>query len=473
MAGEQNPGAGQIFQGLIESEKLLRQKAEETLRAQVRLLFQVASAFAGKDFERVRKADPEAVNYWSPQQWQAFYNQYILPQSHPIAWASEPGAKNASGTSRKLEQENTSLRRQLEVALKDLQIKEREIEKLHAQLEALQAAFQTLGENIIVSNAKEERRGFPTLESVNLSSTQEPVSDSGAVQLLPQALLRKIKPRYVSEEGASPVGYAQILEDLKQWKPTARPVRFTKILEAGVSEERWQRQCMALYILASYGIGVRMELDWLISHAVGTKANSGAQRLTIDKLAELGLVTRRRLYESTPPMGSQLIVLVLSQDGRKLCELFEWKVVESDWERILRLHCQGDPEQEKAQEAHTLNILSFIRNARYRGYRGMAVPLVSGKSFPDAYVEREEEFSFVEVERSAKEKTAKWQHQVELQGHVALCALDQKSRTRLVNDCKLDRHIHHGHATDMRTLMELASVHKENISETPLWAEEW
>ncbi len=421
----------------------------------------------------MRKEDPEAVNYWSPQQWQAFYNQYILPQSHSIAWGSEPGAKIASGTSRKLEQENTSLRRQLEVALKDLQIKEREIEKLHAQLEALQAAFQTLGENIIVSNAKEEARGFPILEPVSLSSPQEPVSDSGAVQLLPQALLRKIKPRYVSEEGASPVGYAQILEDLKQWKPRARPARFPKLLEAGFSEERWQRQSMALYILASYGIGVRMELDWLISHAVGTKANSGAQRLTIDKLAELGLVIRRRLYESTPPMGSQLIVLVLSQDGRKLCELFEWKVVELDWERILRLHCQGDPEQEKAQEAHTLNILSFIRNARYRGYQAMAVPLVSGKSYPDAYVEREEEFSFVEVERSAKEKTAKWQHQVELQGHVALCTLDQKSRTRLVNDCKLDRNIHHGRATDMRTLMELASVHKENISETPLWAEEW
>ena len=473
MSNEPVPGPEPIFQDLIEAEKALRRKAEETLRAQVKLLFQIASAFAGKDFERVRKEDPEAVNYWSPQQWQTFFYQYILPQSHGLAWGSEPSAYLAIGTNRKLDQENTSLRHQLEIGIKELQAKDREIEKLRSQLEALQSAFQLLGESLVISNPKVDAVPSPTPEDNRLVSSQRTSSDPGAVQILPQALLRKIKPRQVSEDGASPVGYAQILEDLKQWKRVPRPARFPKLMESGVSEERWQRQSMALYILASYGIGVRMELDWLISHAVGTKANSGAQRLTIDKLAELGLVVRRRLYESTPPMGSQLIVLVLSEDGRRLCELFGWQVIESEWERILRLHCQGDPEQEKTQEAHTLNILSFIRNARYRGYQAMVVPQVPGKSSPDAYVDRIEEFSYVEVERSSKEKITKWLLQAELQGGVALCALDPKSRLRLVNDCKLQRSIHHGRATDMRTLMELASIHKEAISETPLWAEEW
>jgi hypothetical protein len=473
MGNEPMLGPQPIFLDLIESEKALRQKAEATLRAQARLLFQVASAFAGKDFERVRKEDPEAVNYWSPQQWQAFFYQYILPQRHALTWGNESSPKAGGGASRKLDQENTSLRHQLEIGLKELQVKDREIEKLRSQLEALQSAFQLLGESLVMSNPKVEEGTSPVLEASVLVSNPGMVGFSEAVHLLPQALLRKIKPHQVSTDGVSPVGYAQILEDLKGWKRVSRPARFPKLLESGLSEERWQRQSMALYILASYGIGVRMELDWLISHAVGTKANSGAQRLTIDKLAELGLVVRRRLYESTPPMGSQLIVLVLSEDGRRLCDLFGWQVVESEWERILRLHCQGDPEQEKSQEAHTLNILSFIRNARYRGYRAMVVPQVPGKSSPDAYVDRAEEFSYVEVERSSKEKTSKWLHQAELQGQVALCALDPKSRLRLVSDCKLQGAIHHGRATDMRTLMELASIHKEDISETPLWAEEW
>ena len=465
----------QVLNGMMEMESVLRRKAEESLRAQVRLLAQIASAFAGRDFDRVRKQDPNAVYYWSPHQWQAFFNEFVLPLSQSLTWAGESGSKVDLASHRKLEQENDRLRRQLEAAHRDIQKKVRELEKLQSQLEALQAAFQALGEFLTGDRMKENDGNNEASCDLAQQSTRASSSppEPGAAVVLPAAFLRRKKPRRISEDGVSPIGYEQVLEDLAEWKPIPRPARYPRLLEAGVSEERWQRQCMALYVLARYGLGVRMELDWLISHLVGTKTNSGSQRLTIDMLADFGLVVRRRLYESTPPLGSQLVVFCLSQDGRQLCELFGWQIVESDWERIVRLHCQGDPDQEKAQEAHTLNILSFIRNARYRGYRAMAVPLVPGKSFPDVYIERGEEFSYVEVERSVKDKSHKWQHQAELQGHVALCAVDQKSRARLVGDCKLNRSIRHGRATDMHTLMELAAMHKDKVGETPLWAEEW
>jgi hypothetical protein len=465
---------GQVLQGMMEMEKTLRLKAEERLRAQVKLLIQTASAFAGLDFEKIRKNDPQAVNYWTPQQWQTFFLDFVLPKNQSFAWGDEAGAKVDFAALKKLEQENNGLCQQLDQAQADIEKKSFEIEKLHAQINALQSAFQTLGEMMVASRSLAKENGADrSLDDEEVKPVLPPLSAQGAVNLLSEKLFWTIKPRRVSEDGILPIGYAQILDDLSSWKPVKRPARFPKLLESAVSEERWQRQSMALYILAKYGLGVRMELDWLISHAAGTKVNSGAQRITIDMLADFGLVVRRRLYEATPPLGSQLIVYCLSTDGRQLCDLFGWEKVESDWERILRLHCLGDTEQEKIQEAHTLNILSLIRNARYRGYKAMVLPVVSGQSFPDAYVELGEECSYVEVERSTKELSTKWHHQVELQGQVALCAVDQKSRARLVSDCKLDRNVRHGRATDMRTLMELASMYKDKVGNTPLWAEVW
>jgi len=93
------------------------------------------------------------------------------------------------------------------------------------------------------------------------------------------------------------------------------------------------------------------------------------------------------------------------------------------------------------------------------------MPKVDGAAEPDAVViEGEQKPMYVEVE-SGKNREAKWQHQVELQGFVAVCTVTILQQERIVGEVKnlgLP-----GRATSLQRLMS----DKEGVE--GLWAEEW
>ena len=223
---------------------------------------------------------------------------------------------------------------------------------------------------------------------------------------------------------------------------------------------------MLLYLLASYGFNSRIELGYLVSVAEGLKASSGVSgsiKRAIAGLAENNLLVTDTLSMNSP-VSTSLAVYRLSNDGRVLCELLGWKPVESEWERLIRLH-EGE-----RYPKHTLAVLACSMHARLRGWQTEVVPHVNAKkAAPDLLMNRGDESHYMEVELSNKERPSKWRNLVELQGYVTLCAGSQEQRTQLVRDCKLDRLT--GRATDLETLIPMRVP--QITEETPFWVEDW
>jgi len=168
----------------------------------------------------------------------------------------------------------------------------------------------------------------------------------------------------------------------------------------------------------------------------------------------------------TGNMPTRLALARLSAEGKPFCNALGWPVVESDWERLIRLH-----EGEK-QEGHTLAVLLFASAARLRGWTVEVLPEVTGNARPDMVITRGEQRLYVEVETGTRlhDANAKWRMNAELNGgRAALVARNVEERGVLVADCK---HVAaHGHAVDIETL--IAGKLVEVSADDPLWAEEW
>ena len=74
----------------------------------------------------------------------------------------------------------------------------------------------------------------------------------------------------------------------------------------------------------------------------------------------------------------------------------------------------------------------------------------------------------VEIERSYKRKTDKWEQMAEYQGFVAFCGRTEKHRQRLIRETDWNLDIP-GQATDLKTLFNESWGKPYG----PLWAETW
>ena len=164
--------------------------------------------------------------------------------------------------------------------------------------------------------------------------------------------------------------------------------------------------------------------------------------------------------------ATRLALVRLGDNGRALAEiLFGKPPVESEWERLIRLH-----EGERFPE-HTVAVLLFALHARLRGWKTEIMPsLPDNATPPDIAVEREGQRLFVEVELGKKDRGAKWQNNAAANGgKVALCTGTTQRRALLVGDCK--REGLPGVATDLESMIGIPWT---KISpDTPLWLEEW
>ena len=239
---------------------------------------------------------------------------------------------------------------------------------------------------------------------------------------------------------------------MNTWHPPRKPDLLP------LTGQTWPRLAFALHLLATTGLAVRYELAKLVAAHFHLALTSKPIRYTFRRLAEL------RLVEQTTPLvveSYRMAVIRLSEEGHLLCQHFGWQPVESEWERLIRLH-SGD-----TQWRHTAAVLSMAYQARLRGWKTLVVPGVEHPSvFPDLLIEKGNEHLYVEVELRHG-KSNKWRNLYDLQGFVALCARTNESRGSLVGECQqLDIPVI---ATD---LLSLAQTHTAE-DPGPLWLQNW
>ena len=413
----------QDIRSLVEAERELRLNAERMARAYREVMTEAAFRLAGQKLEELRRASPDAPDGWTPADWRDFWLTVHL--NGGSRWTKENGS-GAKLTA--LEQENLSLRERLERA---------QIELAQAQKELAAHRMQAAQ----VQQAQTETK--PT----------NPAKREAERILIPEEL---------------PATHRRFVEELKALEIPRPPLYYEHHLRAQENPLRYRRKVLILYVLARGGYSTRMEIDRVISVTEHLSERTGSVRTPAEELVTAGLLVSGTIRMSSP-FETGLALYRLSEDGKALCRLWGWEPVESEWERLDRLH-QGE-----VQQAHSVALLAFALHARLRGWSAAILPQVEGtNAAPDALVEKDGERWYVEVERGSGSRR-KWQNLAGLNGgKAALCAADEEGRARLVRDCKALRL--GGAATDLKTLIFINGELRKMVDITPadeLWLERW
>jgi hypothetical protein len=417
---------------LLDAERHFRGQAENALRELQSVLTEQAQRMAGPEIEDARRTDPSAPDNWGPERWRRFF------ASLPVRGTGYGWNEGLPGELERLKGENQ--------VLKD-------------QLSFLSSAPSRVSESGNLALPPAQSTLDPLSVVLSGASFSQPASDPLVVDIRRQGLA------FVHPE---------LLRELRSLiLPGALPARFQGYLtKTGLKEadqERQVRRKLYVLYLLSRGLDIRLEIDYLISQVEGIGSRTGALRRIYDSMVEKNLLNREILEMSAP--NTSLAMLQLSEDGSQLCQVLGWNVVESERQRMNRMH------QGLQFPQHTLAVLIFAMHARFRGYRVEVLPQLEGvqtNAVPDVSISRsladqKSGTIYVEVELSSKELDEKWRNLAQLQGRVALCARNAQRRDRLVADCKLKNL--HGVATDLETLIDCKVP---DISEsTPLWVEEW
>jgi len=226
-----------------------------------------------------------------------------------------------------------------------------------------------------------------------------------------------------------------------------------------IRRDRRERILQGLYLLATTGLSVGQELRAVMEIILGVSPGSlSIQQVFHAELPVLGLVIKETPYFIR---SSRLALLRLSDQGRQVCQELGWRVVESEWDRLIRSH------EGLLYPRHTLGLLAFCWQARLRDWRTELLPQVYASVEPDVLVSKGGVNIYVEFEIRAHEKLEKWEKMNRFQGFVALCSFMPRTRYGLVCECKTGYVT--GFATDLHTLAQRGKC-PENIS---LWAKKW
>jgi hypothetical protein len=421
-----------ILDDLLDAERHFRQQAENALRDLQSVLIEQAGRMAGTRLEELRRVDPHAPENWRADNWRQFF------ESLPSGGVDSGWNKN-----------------------------------LLAELEQMRSENRTLQDQLALLSSS----------IISMQSNQEPITDetpapADTLAVPPGITIASLDSATDKSQDIHPhdraLFHPSLLGELRNLHlPTSLPVRFhshfsTVGLNESGRERQVRRKLFVLYLL-SRGLDIRLEMDHLISTVEGIGSRSGALRRLYDGMVDKNLASRQVMEMSAP--NTSLAMLQLTEDGRNLCQMLGWQVVESERQRIERLH------QGQQYPQHTLAILIFAMHARFRSYQVEVLPELEGletRAAPDVAVSHNQagmapDRLFVEVELSHKELDAKWRNLTKLQDQVALCARNVRNRARLVGDCKLKDL--HGVATDLESL--IGCKVPEISQNTPLWMETW
>jgi hypothetical protein len=266
-----------------------------------------------------------------------------------------------------------------------------------------------------------------------------------------------------ADDEAAILEHASLLEELQGLAlKDALPEAARTCLKSS-DETRLRRQLYLLY-LTCRGMNIRVEIDYLISQMEKISLRTGALRRACDALQDSGLLTIRLAELGTP--RTSLAICELTESGLAACQLLGWARYESEWERLGRLHAGEN------QPDHTLGVLIFAMQARFRGYQTSIMPVIPASAQaanPDVMVSNGDGPLYVEVELSNKAHLGKWRNLAAIQEQVALCGRNRARRLRLAADCRqlgLP-----GVATDIETM--LGHRLPDLAAAAPLWVERW
>lgn len=416
---------------LLKSERARRESIEQDRDALVELLTRLAQAHNGQRLEDLRRLNPGTPKHWSAQEWENFFSMPAQPKL-VIAWGQSDGntGHSTNGSNGKNGHGDTQALRQIQ----------QELGSLRTQLEHLQP--------VSVIDQKPTTKDRPNTE--NQHTDRKPMTTA------------KKPPASVSTVSEPP---SEAI--LAEFKPPDVPYKYKGLLsQHGLTSLRWRRGSMLLYLIATRGMNSHLEIDALVSKKEDLSPRTNSTRKPMDNLASAGLAIVETLRMETDGFRTSIKMLRLTDEGRELCRALDWLVIESDWDRLIRLH------QGKDQQRHTLAVMYFALLARIRGWSTQIVPDAEGKADPDVLIVKGKERHYVEVElgsRGNEKQTAKWKNLAGLQGgRVAICAPDVKVRERLVKDCQLAKI--GGVATDLATLVAKRYYDSQN---EPLWLKEW
>ena len=402
---------------LLQAERDLRRKSEDTIRAMRQVLVETANRLGGTRLESLRRDDPSIPASWDASDWKKFFDEVSVP-AH--GWVI-----------------NTTV-------VPDTKA-QRELLK---QIVDLQAELERVKNHVIISSTHVEKAAQP------VGATQ-PVTDS----------IADIPPNVTPS-------LTVIVEDTKKMRekfPKKTPAAFTNMLSGGERSggdlvRVFERYWLILYLIGHWRLTAAMELEEVLAETVGVSAGSGSVERVLLDMEKANILLVGKLELKLP--RTVLKLYRFSSEGEKLYQsLFAVRPYENDWSRLIRLH-EGDqfPEQ-------TLAVLAFTMHARKRGWATQVLPEVTGsKSVPDAWIMRGDDKLYVEVELGDTESIVKWRNQSTLNdGRTAWCVATQKSRNHLVGECKLDKLP--GIATDLESL--IMGKFKNINSDSPLWMESW
>jgi hypothetical protein len=168
-----------------------------------------------------------------------------------------------------------------------------------------------------------------------------------------------------------------MLAVLQDWPNLPVPARYAQRFE-GVEPGRWQRQAKALYLIVSWGLCARIEVEHLLSQFdASDEKRPTAVRQALDHLEKLKLVLTHRL-QVRDALDSSLVIFEPTESGLTLCRYLGFPERPPEFPRIASL---------LPGEAQQLAALALSIQARQRGYLALPAPPGGGVQ-PDAYIER-------------------------------------------------------------------------------------
>jgi len=404
---------------LLKAEKSRRQAVEADRTRLVQLLTRLAQHHDGQRLEEYRRQDPGTPEHWSAEEWTEFFSRPPAVQTQAHSWDT-----NSNGHQKD-----------------DLKRMQAEVRRLKTHTEHLQMKTDGRPEP---GDGEQVSAGEREIDDRVLEIGKAPVARPPAC------------PEFI--EGSS--------VPLTDFSPPNVPYKYKGLLtNHGLKDLRWRRGSMLLYLISTFGMNAHLEMDVFIAKREGLSYRSNSTKKPLENLAAAGLVIAETLRMEVGDFRTALKLARLTDEGRQLCDALGWQVVESDWDRLIRLH------QGQKQTRHTLAVLYFALLARVRGWTTKVVPEVEIGAVPDILVAKDDQRYFVEVElgtRGNEKQTAKWKNLADAHDRVAICAPNVKVRERLIKDCRLAKLS--GVATDLATLV--AKRYYESKDE-PLWVKEW
>lgn len=414
-----------LLSALLDEERRLRSLAEAEVRAYRKTLTKLALRLAPAAFDARRRQDPTSFERFSPAEWESFFQSVPQKEERPRGgWGSEQRADSQEPAA--VSQQPTAVSQQPSAISGQRATSNEQRAKEHSHQPSAISSQKATG-----SELRAEKH------------SHQPAAHS------PQPAANSFPPAANRQQ---PTAESRPLNADRSSLPPSPPSRYAALFA------NWEREGLALQILATTGWSLRYAVDEALATAVGIGSGSGSIKRLFARLEKLGLVTSQ-VYDLG---GVRAAILLLSERGKQVAQGCGFALVSCEWELLLQAH--GGERQAK----HAALCCAFAYQARKRGWQVALCPKVEGPAQPDMALQRGEERLFVEVEAEsgeAERRMRKWRNQADLQGYVALCANNGGVRERLVLEAQAASK--HGVATDLTALI------KEQDEGKGLWVERW